>query len=106
VNDPTPKDTIMPMPEHEKLTEGNPSTYAFLGWVWTCTTHPHWRPDKPAFPYLAALGDLFGEWRFDIALRTGWELLDDECRGWAEEHLLPKCDDFIRGCLLGEIRSR
>jgi hypothetical protein len=88
------------------------NAYAFIGWLTTCIDHQDLeiptKPDEQAGLWLADLGDVGFGWRFDAACRRGWALLCEVEGGriYAERFLLPRCGDFIRGCVLGEIRSR
>jgi hypothetical protein len=85
--------------------------YAFVGWLYTCVT---WQDDGPpdehdgSSPCIIALGATQLGWRFDAACRVGWRLLleNEDAGQWARTFLLPQCNKFITGCLLGETRSR
>lgn len=88
------------------------NAYAFIGWLTTCIDHQHQEypttPDPLAGQWLVDLGDIGFDWRFDAACRRGWQLLCEVTDGqvYAERFILPRCSEFMRGCLLGDIRTK
>jgi len=81
--------------------------YAFIGWIWTCTFHPEWVPDEESVtPLIKRLGQTEFGWRFDASCRNGWSKLSDDAIEFAKDNLLPLCNEFLRGCLIGDYHSR